>query len=114
MEQLRTSFVLLIGILAVPSLADVLREARTRWPSLVDCEDSTIEAMLGLWPEVRVRRSSIFEATVEIVKDGEGQLYAVTSEETPDSVPAKKSGREKRTIPKKRVVKEAAQGDLWN
>jgi predicted nuclease of restriction endonuclease-like RecB superfamily len=114
MEQLRTSFVLLVGILAVPSLADVLREARTRWPSLVDCEDSTIEAMLGLWPEVRVRRSSIFEATVEIVKEGEGQLYAINNEETPHSVPAKKSGREKRTIPKKRAVKEAAQGDLWN
>ena len=59
-------------------------------------------------------RSSIFEATVEVVKDGEGQLYAINNEETPVSAPAKKSGREKRTIPKKRVVKEAAQGDLWN
>ena len=54
------------------------------------------------------------QATVEIVKDKEGQLYAVNSQAIPDSVPAKKSGREKRTLPKKRVVKEAAQGDLWN
>ncbi|TMD69463.1 MAG: DUF790 family protein [Chloroflexi bacterium] len=114
MEQLRTSFVLLIENLAAPSLADVLREARARWPSLADCEDATIEALLGLWPEVRVRRTSIFEATVEIVKDKEGQLYAINSQAIPDSVPAKKSGREKRTLPKKRVVKEAAQGDLWN
>lgn len=114
MEQLRISFVLLIENLAAPSLANVLREARARWPSLAGCEDSTIEAMLGLWPEVRVRRSSIFEATVEIVKDGEGQVYAVNNEEILNSVPAKKSGREKRTIPKKRMVKEATQGDLWN
>ena len=114
MEQLRTSFVLLIENLAAPSLSDVLREARARWSSLADCGDSTIEAILGLWPEVRVSRSSIFEATVEVVKDGEGQLYTINNEETTVSAPAKKSGREKRTIPKKRVVKEAAQGDLWN
>src|SRR5207253_11098342 len=43
MEQLRTSFVLLIENLAAPSLTDVLREARARWSSLADCEDRSEE-----------------------------------------------------------------------
>ncbi|HCF84801.1 MAG TPA: hypothetical protein DEV72_06340 [Ktedonobacter sp.] len=114
MEQLRNSFVLLIESLAVPSLADLLHDARAQWPSLIDCEDATIEAILSLWPEVRVRRTSIFEATVEIVKDEEEQPYVVNDEEPAAIVPAKKSLREKRPTPKKRVVKEAAQNDLWS
>jgi predicted nuclease of restriction endonuclease-like RecB superfamily len=114
MEQLRNSFVLLIESLGVPSLADLLHDARARWPSLAACEDATIEAILGLWPEVHVRRTSIFEATVEIVKDGAEHLYEVNNEEPADIMPAKKTLREKRPAPKKRVVKEAAQSDLWS
>lgn len=114
MEQLRTSFVVLIEALGTSPLADVLREARARWPALAECEDTTIEAMLGLWPEVSVHRSSIFEATVAMADDGAKQIAVANSEKQIYTVPGKKSGREKRTIQKKRVVREAAQGDLWN
>ncbi|HEY6410973.1 MAG TPA: DUF790 family protein [Ktedonobacteraceae bacterium] len=114
MEQLRTSFVILIERTGASSLADILREARARWPMLSTCEDATIEAMLGLWPEVRVRRRSIFEATVEIANGDEEQNADVSSREETYTELSRKSGREKRTIQRKRVVRETSQGDLWN
>ncbi len=114
MEHLRTSFVVMIETLGVSSLADVLREARARWPLLTGCEDLTIEAMLGLWPEVSVRRSSIFEATVAMANDSAKQIATANDEEQTYTVPGRKSGREKRTIQKKRVVRETSQGDLWS
>ena len=113
MEQLRTSFVVLIETLGASLLADVLREARARWPVLAECEDATIEAMLGLWPEVSVRRSSIFEATVALTDNDAEQIAVANSEEQTYTVPGRKSGREKRTIQRKRVVRETSQGDLW-
>jgi hypothetical protein len=81
---------------------------------LAECEDATIEAMLGLWPEVSVHRSSIFEAIVVMTNDGAEQIAVADNEEQTYTVPGRKAGREKRTIPKKRVVREASQGDLWN
>src|SRR2546430_16482706 len=102
------------GEVCAPSLGGVAREGRGGWASLAGFGGSGLGPGLGLWAGVRVGRSSLFEATVEGVKDGEGQLYTINNEEATVSAPAKKSGREKRTIPKKRVVKEAAQGDLWN
>ena len=36
------------------------------------------------------------------------------NEAMPNNVPTRKPSREKLTVPKKRVVKEAVQGDLWN
>src|SRR5258708_36689032 len=54
------------------SLSRVLTWMRTHWPALAACEDATLEAIIGLWPEVRILRSSIFEATVAILdKEGE-------------------------------------------
>ena len=114
MEQLRTSFVVLIETLGASPLAVVLHEARARWPVLAECEDATIEAMLGLWPEVSVHRSSIFEAIVAMTNDGAEQTAVADNEEKTYTVPGRKAGREKRTIQKKRVVREASQGDLWN
>ncbi len=114
MEQLRTSFVVLIETLGASPLAVVLHEARARLPVLAECEDATIEAMLGLWPEVSVHRSSIFEAIVAMTNDGAEQTAVADNEEQTYTVPGRKAGREKRTIPKKRVVREASQGDLWN
>ena len=121
MEQLRTSFVEWIGNAGVLSLADVLRESRARWPTIATCEDATLEALLGLWPEIQVRRNSIFDATVEVVNqaanvevDVGAQLIA-PSNVAPNNQrdKTKKPAREKRSIQKKRIVKEAAQGDLW-
>jgi hypothetical protein len=116
MEQLRTSFVEWIGSVGKLPLADVLRESRIRWPTLADCEDAALEAMFGLWPEVRVHRTSIFEAMVEVVGNTfvDAQLITSNNEGTTNTSPAKKPSPEKRSVQKKRVVKEVAQGDLWN
>lgn len=116
MEQLRTSFVEWIDSVRTIGLADVLRESKIRWPQLAGCEDATIEAIIGLWPEVYVRRTSIFEAVVEIVAHSSDLAQLVTHIEQIDpqhSPLPKKAVHEKRIAPKKRVKKEAAQGDLW-
>ncbi|MFL5667270.1 MAG: hypothetical protein ACJ8BW_38875, partial [Ktedonobacteraceae bacterium] len=116
MEQLRTSFVEWIDSVRTIGLADVLRESKIRWPQLAGCEDATIEAIIGLWPEVYVRRTSIFEAVVEIVAHSSDPAQLVTHVEQIDpqhSPLPKKAVHEKRIAPKKRVKKEAAQGDLW-
>jgi hypothetical protein len=112
MEQLRTSFVEWIGSVGKLPLAAVLRESRVRWPTLADCEDAALEAMLGLWPQVRLHRTSIFEAMVEAASNA--QFIAPNNEAVPNSVATKKTSREKRMTPKKRIVKEATQGGLWN
>ncbi len=109
MERLRRWFVESIGALAQLPLADVLRESRVRWSVLVGCEDSTVEALLGLWPEIRVRRSSIFEAVVEIVDEDVAAEVGSNTEVVTD----KGQRRERRTTPKKRIVRETAQADLW-
>ena len=114
MEQLRIWFVEWIGSVGKLPLVDVLHESRVRWPTLAACEDATLEAMLGLWPQVRVHRTSIFEAMVELTDHAGAQIIVPTGEAIPNSVPTRKTGQEKRMVPKKRVVREATQGDLWN
>jgi len=116
MEQLRTSFVEWIDSVRAIGLADVLRESKIRWPQLASCEDATIEAIISLWSEVHIRRTSIFEAVVEIVDHSSDTAQLVTHVEQIDPYhrpPPKKTVHEKRNAPKKRVNKEAAQGDLW-
>jgi predicted nuclease of restriction endonuclease-like RecB superfamily len=115
MEHLKRSFVQWLGDRGALSLVDILRECRERWPQLQACEDATIEAILSLWPEVRINRTSIFAATVELaaaetssqsLHDGERQLA--------EPVPVKKQVRERRpSYSKKRATEEAVQGDLW-
>lgn len=115
MEHLRGSFVEWIGEAGRLSLADVLRESRERWPQLTSCEDATIEAILGLWPEaVCVNRTSIFAATVEAVtaaNDVGAQFIAPAPE--PVSAPPKRQVRERKPAYKKRLPDETIQGDLW-
>jgi predicted nuclease of restriction endonuclease-like RecB superfamily len=90
------------------SLSRVLTWMRTHWPALAACEDATLEAIIGLWPEVRILRSSIFEATVAILdKEGEEPLAPLVETK------AKKSARERRTLPKKPIENNTTQGDLW-
>ncbi len=116
MEQLRISFVEWIGRAGVLALNDVLRASRERWLALQRCEDATIEAILGLWPEVIVSRSSIFEATVAVLgRDGTvaEEVREPVEEIAQIPTPAKRAARIKSTGPKKRVVRETAQGDLW-
>ncbi len=112
MERLRNSFVEWIEEVGALPLTDVLRATRERWPVLKIAEDATIEALIALWPEVCVRRSSIFDAVVEMsnrqeVYDGKDDVGAEFI-----AVP-KKVVRERRTAYKKRTTNETAQGDLW-
>jgi predicted nuclease of restriction endonuclease-like RecB superfamily len=130
LEQLRSSFVEWLREVGGKSLGDSLREegrrpgevegkstrnplpwviqeSRSHWPILAACEDATIEALISLWPEVHISRSSIFEATVAVLEGEEIQLPQV--ETTP-----KKSTRERRTPTKKRIIRETSQPDLWN
>jgi predicted nuclease of restriction endonuclease-like RecB superfamily len=98
------------------ALANALGEIRARRQELQACEDPTIEALLGLWPEVHIRRDSIFDAQLEMVDEaastenieGEAPLLA------PVKV-AKRQVRERRVGPKKRVTAgaETTQGNLW-
>ncbi|GAC1618751.1 MAG: hypothetical protein NVS4B7_10990 [Ktedonobacteraceae bacterium] len=120
MERLKTSFVEWIISVGELSLTEALRESRVRWPALADYENATIEAILSLWPEVHIHRTSIFEAVVKVVKqvtelNTDAGIQSVSANEKLTSdVPTKKTSREKRAAPKKRIVREAAQGDLWS
>jgi len=123
MEQLKISFVEWIERVGSLSLVEALRESRVRWPGLKGCEDATLEAILALWPEVHIQRASIFEAVVEVANhkvredavNANGEVLSNTraSDHSAPNTPTKKSVRERRTTPKKRVVREVAQGDLW-
>jgi len=123
MEQLKISFVEWIERVGSLSLVEALRESRVRWPGLKGCEDATLEAILALWPEVHIQRASIFEAVVEVANhkvredavNANGEVLSNTpaSDHSASNTPTKKSVRERRTTPKKRVVREVAQGDLW-
>ncbi len=85
----------------------VIQESRSHWPVLATCEDATIEALISLWPEVHISRSSIFEATITVSDGKETPLPQVES--TP-----KKLARTQRTPAKKRIIRETSQPDLWN
>lgn len=97
---------------------EVVSALREQYPILSQCEEATIETLVGLWSEIRIKRDSIFDMTVELLStiSVESSLVEsmapVTSE--PDSAP-KKPGRERRLPAKKRVntPPEAVQGDLW-
>jgi predicted nuclease of restriction endonuclease-like RecB superfamily len=88
-------------------LARALNESRTRWPILATCEDATIEAVIGLWPEVHISRISIFEAAIS-VSDGEKPSQSHTE------TPSKKMMKGHKKTPQKRIVRETNQAGLWN
>lgn len=128
MERLRASFVEWLreqressGKGRALPLSEVLREGRARWPVLADCEDATLEALLALWPEVRIERSSIFEAIVGLTDDeATGHaigMHAATSA-TQGQNNAGKVVRERRPAYKKREAgvqsADVKQGDLWD
>ncbi|MBA2285035.1 MAG: DUF790 family protein [Ktedonobacteraceae bacterium] len=120
LEHLHHSFVeWLSGVRSLP-LPTVLREVRERWPALAQCEEATLETLLSLWPEVRVQRSSIFEALVE--HSEAGQIDGVEEEAQP-ALPVDRASiqgtkrpgriRERRVVQKKQGASETTQGDLW-
>jgi Protein of unknown function (DUF790) len=118
-EQLKHSFLIWMSTAHSLSLREVMSEMRTRWSMLTEYEDATLEALLGLWPEVQVQRSSIFDAVVELVSDVEtssidsASLPIVETQSIATAKEMKKQVREKRVTLKKRSVNEAKQEDLW-
>jgi predicted nuclease of restriction endonuclease-like RecB superfamily len=118
LEQLKKSFIAWMPAARRATLSEVVREMRARWPVLSACEDATIEALLDLWPEVQIRRDSIFEAQVELVVDGLVDTQEPDVEELQSVAPAptaKKLVRERRAAVKKHVAaeQEATQAGLW-
>jgi hypothetical protein len=94
-----------------------------RWPMLKSCEDATIEGLIALWPEIHVRRSSIFDAVVEMSDRQNGipvgpdlsrpsPIYRPSNEAHLNAAP-KKAVRERRATYKKRTSHEATQENLW-
>lgn len=127
LERLRSSFVEWIedslreeggrdrqdGVGDAWPLPRVFAGMRTRWPSLAGCEDATLEALISLWPEVHISRSSIFEPVVELVGK-EGVSFEKKATPASEVVSAsKKSTRERRASPKKHSGNATTQGDLW-
>ncbi len=99
-------------------LRDILSGMRELWSELSACDDATIEALLERWPEISIRRDSIFDAVVEMSVDEVEPEATIREEEAvleEDEKVAKKPVREKRVGAKKRVVRERemVQGDLW-
>jgi predicted nuclease of restriction endonuclease-like RecB superfamily len=115
--QLKCSVIAWLRGIHSAALSEVVQEMRQRWPELAGCEDATIEALLGLWPEIQIRRASIFEAVIEIIDEQERmhEDAPVDVEEVVAGKGAKKMVRERRVATKKRsiVEQEATQGDLW-
>ncbi len=85
----------------------VLNQCRTRWPILANCGDTTIEAIIGLWPEVHINRISIFEATISLFDE---HATSLVSQQTP----AKKVLKGQKKTAQKRKIPETYQVDIWN
>ncbi|MDQ2717400.1 MAG: DUF790 family protein, partial [Chloroflexota bacterium] len=120
LEHLHRSFVEWLSNVQSLPLPAALREVQERWPVLAKCEESALEALLNLWPEVRVRRSSIFEALVEHVEagqlegvEGETQLASPVDRATIQGTKKQGRVRERRAPQKKLEASETTQGDLW-
>lgn len=124
MEQLKHSFLAWIYPLHTASLTDATHEIKRQVLAHQQCDNAVIELLIGLWPEVYIRRTSIFDAIVELVdapqcetQEAEeainnGETYPVQNHPTARE---RKQVRERHTSMKKRAVREniTTQGDLW-
>lgn len=121
-EQLKQAFITWMYEQHSVALSQALSELKVRDRALKECEDTTIEALLNLWPEVQIRRDSIFDVQVELVRTNdsddelmrEAQPVAVSGPPEAAEKEGKRAERERRPT-KKRVIKErpAFQEDLW-
>lgn len=102
------------------SVAEALKEFKTRWPALEQSEDTALEALLGILPGVQFRRSSIFEAVVELAGTSERLPEEHVMQERVST--SKKVVSERRATYKKRPagasgnpgIPAASQQDLWD
>ena len=121
LERVKQSFLLWLAAVRTASLQETVQAVKTENPLLWDCADTTIETLLSLWPEVLLRRDSIFDTVVEeaVKQDCNVTPAPIVSEPEPiisDPAPnPKRSARERRPAAKKRpsTEPEMVQGDLW-
>lgn len=115
MEQVRRSFIQWMSDKHSVILADVIQEIKGYGDALKECEDATIETIVGMWSEVEVLRNSIFDVMVEVVSDTMGEDEQ--SEKVPGILQEKEMRpRERRTTIRKRSTNEPAQTtqeNLW-
>jgi len=87
LEHLQTSFVHWIETVlrerssAEISLQEAMQYCRSLSPVLERCEDVVIEALIGLWPQVHVSRSSIFDAAISLANNSGSGVLADQSHE---------------------------------
>lgn len=125
LERVKQPFLQWLVPLRSASLSDAVQAIKARNSLLQDCADTTIETLLSLWPEVLLRRDSIFDTTVEAVLKQDGAIEpepaGIATGSEPVQLPtepikdAKKPARERRVAPKKQSSRtsEVMQGDLW-
>jgi hypothetical protein len=119
-EQVKQSLLRWLSTSREATLAAAVRELQAHWPILQECEATVIETLLSLWPEVRIRRASIFDAVVELA-NAPGDRQSVPIEETSDpeggaQEEEKQPMREKRRPAKKRSThspEAVQQQNLW-
>lgn len=93
-------------------LSALLQECKTGWPELAGCEDAAIEALLSLWPEVQIRRDSIFEATL-VVEALRSEEAAIAPQAESGKPAARRVVRERRAGSRRQAQQEASQQNLW-
>ncbi|MBA2678159.1 MAG: DUF790 family protein, partial [Ktedonobacteraceae bacterium] len=125
LERVQQSFLQWLVPLRTASLSESVQAIKVCNPPLQDCADTTIETLLSLWPEVLLRRDSIFDTTVEAILEQSGAVepdLAMTATESEPVQPsgesakdAKKPARERRGASKRQPssVSKVVQGDLW-
>ncbi|GAC1393825.1 MAG: hypothetical protein NVSMB38_23640 [Ktedonobacteraceae bacterium] len=116
MERVKQSFITWMCNKHSVVLMDALQEIRRYGGTLQACEDETLEAMIGMWSEVQVRRDSIFDAIVELANrkqlGEEAQDQSIAASISEKSI----KPREKRNTMRKQVKSaglHTTQGDLW-
>lgn len=92
------------------ALAEILQKSRVRWPELANCEDAALETLLGLWPEIEIKRSSIFEATLLVKSQSDKEETKLETPIEAEKPVARKVVRERR---KKLAQPETSQQNLW-
>ncbi len=113
LERVKRSFLYWLASVHTTSLSSAVQALKADNPLLEDSADTTIETLLGLWPEVLLRRDSIFDTTVEEAVDNNVEPSQSHSKSESAVKDLKKSAR--RVLPKKRpsTEPEMVQGDLW-
>lgn len=116
LEHLHHSFVTWIEAQkqAELSWSVVMQACQANWPELAACDESILETLLTLWPEVRMQRASIFEANVLVERYRDAAAPPIEQPEVPSLATQRHKGaRERRTGSKKPLRQETSQQHLW-